>query len=258
LRSLNVKFYLLVFTALISLISDANSQAFIGLRVGANVNKHAFDQEIYKKFYDTGFRPGYTGGVVFLIENKEKYGLYTEFLYSQKGKYVESRANNYETHVADYQYIDIPVLFRVRFKQPKFNWYLMMGPEFNYWLGGNGAFEVYDPGRNEITKYEYEVNFGESSGSSQNLDVEEANRLQISFSVGTGLMWKLANANYISFDMRFSLGNTYIGGFESASIPNIALVDNLEYTNNILSVSAVYCVDILEKLRLSKNKYRRK
>jgi hypothetical protein len=49
-----------------------------------------------------------------------------------------------------------------------------------------------------------------------------------------------------------------MGGYESGSIPNIGLVDNFEYTNNVLSVSAVYYFDILEKMRLSKNKYRRK
>lgn len=257
MRSIKTKIFLLVLIALVSLYSDANSQAFVGLRAGVNANKHVFSQEIYKKFYDTGFRLGYTGGVVFLYENKQKYGLYTEFLYSQKGKYVESRANNYLTNVADYQYFDVPILFRVRFKQPKFDWFLMMGPELNYWLGGQGTFEVYDPSRDEVTAYQYEINFGETSGSSDILNVEEANRLQISFSVGAGFVWKLQNANYISLDMRFSLGNTYIGGFESASIPNIALVDNLEYTNNILSLSMVYYVDILEKLRLTKNKYRR-
>lgn len=258
MKSLKLQFFLPGVIAIFLSYSNAHSQAFIGLRAGANANKMAFDQEVYKKFYDTGFRYGYTGGVVFLYENKEKYGLYTEFLYSRKGKYVESRANDYLTNVADYQYIDVPILFRVRFKQPKFDWFLMLGPELNYWLGGNGAFEVYDPGRDEITRYEYEINFDETSGSSDILNIEEANRLQISLSIGAGVVWKLKNANFVSLDMRFSLGNTFIGGFESASIPNIALVDNLEYTNNILAVSVVYYVDILEQLRLSKNKYRRK
>lgn len=255
-----INLWLLGLFSILSLsdIHFVHGQAFIGVRAGANVNKHKFDQEVYKKFYDTQFRPGYTGGLVFLYENKDKYGLYTEFLYSQKGKYVESRANDYVSNVSDYQYLDFPILFRVKFKQPKFNWYLMMGPELNYWLGGNGVFKVYDPSRDEITSYSYTINFEETSGSSEYLNVEEANRLQISFSVGAGMLWKLENANYLSLDFRFSYGNTYIGGYESASIPNIALVDNLEYTNNILAVSAVYYVDIMEKLRLSKNKFRKR
>ena len=58
-------------------------------------------------------------------------------------------------------------------------------------------------------------------------------------------------------DLRYTLGHTYMGGFESGSIPNIALVDNFEHTNNVFSISAVYYFDILEKSRLSKNKYRK-
>ncbi len=255
-----IKLCYLSFCSLLLLIvvHSANGQAFLGVRAGANANKITFNEEVYKEFYDTKFRPGFTGGLVFLIENKEKYGLYTEFLYSQKGKYVVSRRNDYVSNVADYQYFDIPILFRVKFNQPKFSWYLMLGPEFNYWLGGQGVFEVYEPDKDKTTEYAYTINFGETSGSSEYLNVEEANRLQMSFSVGAGFLWKLNNANYLSLDFRFSLGNTYIGGFESSSIPNIALVDNLEYTNNILSVSGVYYVDFMEKLRLSKNKFRKR
>jgi len=70
-----------------------------------------------------------------------------------------------------------------------------------------------------------------------------------------GMTWKLKNANYLAVDVRYSMGHTYKGGYESASIPNIGLVENFEYTNDVLSASLVYYFDILEKLRLSKNKY---
>jgi hypothetical protein len=232
-------------------------QAFFGFKAGGNVTKVSFNDEVYKNSYDTQFRFGYTGGVVFLYENKEKYGLYTELLYSQKSKVVESNNYNYYTsNMANYQYLDLPILFRIKFKQPKFDWFLQLGPELSYWLGGEGEFEVYDENRDEITKYPYTINFGETQNTSDYLNVEEVNRLQLSFTFGGGMIWNLENANYLAFDARFSLGNTYIGGYEAASVPNIGLVDNLEYTNNVLTLSAVYYFDILEKLRLSKNKYR--
>jgi hypothetical protein len=237
-------------------VSVGYGQAFFGFKAGANANKISYDQEVYKEFYKTNVSYGYSGGVVFLYENKEKYGLYTELLYTQKSKSVDSDANDYETNVANYQYLDLPILFRIKFKQPKFDWFLQLGPELSYWLGGKGEFEVYDPNRDEITKYPYTINFGEAQNTSDYLNVEEGNRLQLSFTFGGGMIWKLENANYLAVDARFSLGNTYIGGYETASIPNIGLVDNLEYTNNVLTLSAVYYFDILEKLRLSKNKYR--
>ena len=89
------------------------------------------------------------------------------------------------------------------------------------------------------------------------MNVEEANRVQVGFAFGGGLIWDLNNANYIALDVRYTIGHTYMGGYESGSIPNIGLEDNFEYTNNVLSVSAVYFFNILEKAKLSKNKYRK-
>ena len=174
-----------------------------------------------------------------------------------KGKSVVSHANDYETNNATYQYLEFPVLFRVKFKQQKFDWFLQLGPEINYWLGGKGAFEVYEPDRDVISTYEYTVNLGEQKNSSDYLNVEDANRIQLGLALGGGLIWDLKNGNYISFDARYTFGHTYMGGYETASIPNIGLVDNLEYTNNVASISAVYYFDIMEKIRLSKNKYRK-
>ena len=245
------------FLILIGPASQGFSQTFFGFKAGVNANKISFAEQVYKDFYDTKFKLGYTAGAVFLIENKEKYGLYTEFLYSVKGKSIESNANDYETNIASYQYLDFPVMFRVKFNQPKFDWFVQLGPELSYWLGGKGAFKVYEPDRDVFTTYEYTVNFGEPQNTSDYLNVAEANRIQVGLAVGGGMIWDLKNGNYVSLDVRYTFGHTYVGGYESASIPNIGLEDNLEYTNNIATISAVYYFDIMEKIRLSKNKYRK-
>lgn len=234
------------------------SQTFFGFKAGVNANNISFADEDYKKFYDTKYTLGYTAGAVLLIENKEKYGLYTEFLYSVKGKSVDSNnADHYETNIASYQYLDFPVMFRVKFKQPNFNWFVQLGPELSYWLAGKGAFKVYEQDRDIYTTYEYTVNFGEPKTTTDYLNVEEANRFQVGLGVGGGAIWDFKNGNYLSLDLRYTFGHTYVGEYESASIPNIGLVDNLEYTNNVASVSVVYYFDIMEKMRLSKNKYRK-
>lgn len=249
--------YLSAVIFFISIATVGYAQTFFGVKAGANANKISFENDVYKDYYSTKIRPGFTAGAVFLIENKEKYGLYTELLYSMKGKHVVSRANDYESHRASYHYVDLPIMFRVRFNQPKFSWFLQLGPEVNYWLGGKGVFEKYEPDRDIITRYEYEINFDDPKNEFGYMNVQEENRLQIGLALGGGLIWKLKNANYLALDMRFSYGHTYMGGFESGSIPNIGLFDNFEHTNNVLSVSAVYYFDILEKVRLSKNKYRK-
>ena len=258
MRKINTLIFFTAFFLCSGVLNIGYAQLYFGFKGGVSASKAYFDSEVYQKFYTTKIKPGYTVGGVFLIENKEKYGLYTEFLYSVEGKSVESHANDYETNEASYQYLEFPILFRVKFKQTKFDWFLQLGPEISYWLGGNGAFEVYQPDRDIITTYEYTLNFGERQNTSDIMNVEDANRVQLGLAMGGGFIWDLNNGNYISLDMRFSFGHTFMGGYESGSIPNIGLTDNFEHTNNTLSISAVYYFDIMEKIRLSKNKYRKR
>lgn len=239
-------------------VTVGKGQTFFGIKGGVNATNISYNNAVYKEFYDTKLDLGFSGGLVFLIENKEKYGLYTEFLYATKGKNVESHANDYETNEATYQFIEMPIMFRVKFKQPKFSGFVQLGPELSYWLGGNGKFEVYEPDRDELVTYEYKVNFGEPENSFGYMNVVEANRLQLGLTFGGGVIFELENANFLSLDLRFTYGHSYMGGYESGSIPNIGLVDSFEYTNNVLSVSTVYYFDIREKFRLSKNKYRKR
>ena len=236
------------------------AQTFIGLKAGANATKISFDSELYKnkKFYDTNFKPGFTVGGVFLMENKEKYGFTVAFLYYVKGKSVDSNADDYETHRANYHYFDLQILFRMKFNQSKFRWFLQLGPELSYWLGGKGKFTVYEQDRDVFTTYEYAINFGDPKSSSDYLNAQGgAHRLQLGLAIGGGFIWELSKGNFLSLDLRYTFGHTFMGDYESASIPGVGLVDNMEHTNNVASVSVVYYLDILEKIRLN-NKYRRK
>jgi len=248
--------FILIITLLVVIITNANSQSYFGFKAGLNATRVSYVNEVYKEYYRPGVKPGYTGGLVVFLEHKNKFGLYTEFLYSMKGKYVESDANDYVSNSATYNYIDVPILFRVKFNQKKAGWYLQFGPEFNYWLGGKGTFKVYEPDRDTYTNYDYKVNFGEPIYESDYLNTTDENRLQLGICASAGMTWEMKNANYLALDLRFSMGHTFIGGYETASLPNLGIEENFEYTNNVLSASFIYYFDILEKARLGKNKYK--
>ena len=262
MRSIGLSFHLRYCIAIVLFMGFAGrsySQTYLGVKAGINTTRISFNSERYKKFYDTNFKLGYTVGGVFVMENKDKYGLNVELLYSMKGKSVDSHANDYETNRANYHFIDAPIMFRVKFSHSKIRWYLQLGPQLSYWLGGKGEFTVYEADRDLVSSYPYTINFGEPQSSSEYLNTNgEANRMQLGLGIGGGVILPLDRGNFLALDFRYTFGHTFMGSYESASIPNIGLVDNMEHTNNVASISVVYYFDILEKLRLSKNKYQKK
>ena len=165
---------------------------------------------------------------------------------------MKSSQNDYKDNKATYQYLDFPVLFRAKFKNRYFDWYLNGRPLISYWLGGHGEYEVYDPDYNVINTYPYKVNFGEPSGDVEMLNVSGENRTQFSFALGGGFMWPLKHADFVGLDFRFDLGHTFLGSKDSNSVPSTGLEDNLEYTNNVLNVSVFYMFDIYEKTKYVK------
>ncbi len=250
--------FLTVVTATCILHETAYSQSYLGLKAGVNATRAAFGDSEYKDLHSSQYKPGFTGGMVYIMHNEKNFGLTAEVTYSQKGKYIKSDDNVYETNKATYHFIDIPVMFRYKFKQRRFDWYVQLGPELNFWMGGKGTFSVYEPDRDIIIDYDYKIDFGNKEFASDIMNVENPNRTQIGVAMGGGMSWDLENGNNLALDFRFSLGNTYMAGPEGGSIPGLGLVDYFQFSNNVLSLSAIYYFDILEKAKLTKNKYNKK
>ncbi len=218
------------------------AQVYVGLKVGANIGKSVYENETYKKYHNSDWAPGFSGGFVLNIEKKKKYGLAFEMLYSSKGRAVNSTANDYQKNDATYSFLDFPVLFRYYFNQRHSRWYINAGPELNWWLSGKGYVDVYDQEQGTIT-YDYKINFGEPEGSYEYMNVTDPRRIQVSVGVGAGFQWALKNSDYIGVDIRASLGQTYWGPYDGGEIPSVAIKDNFQFTNNLIILSVVYVID---------------
>ncbi len=231
---------------------EGMAQLFAGFKAGGNATWPSFNDDAYKRFHTSSVKPGFSAGTFFIIENEKKYGLYIGASYALKGKKVKSTQNEYEVNEATYNYLDFPVLFRVKFKSQYFEWYLNGGPMISYWLGGHGKYSVYDPNYAVVNTYNYKINFNEPQFDSETLNVSGEERVQFSFAFGGGIIWPLKKADFLALDFRFDLGHTFLGKSDGASIPQIGLEDNFEYTNNVLNVSLVYMIDIYEKVKFIK------
>jgi len=216
------------------------AQYHIGLSAGPNLSWQRFEDSDYNSFHQSKPGVGYQIGFLFLYRANDHLGLSVEAQYESKASKVKSSANDYTEKVSRYRYLDFPILFRYFFTSRYMQWYLGAGPELNYWLGGTGRFEVYDPSRDVINSYSYTIHFGDDNVETDKMNVTEANRLQVSFSFAAGFLMEIGENQLIGGDIRFSLGHTYMGIMNGGQIPQLGLTDNFESTLNVVELSAVY------------------
>jgi len=248
-----------IFFVLFFLIcSFSHAQVEVGLRVGANESRSVFDNEVYKKFNKSKYKAGYLVGIVAVFENpkKEKYALQTEIYFSKMARRIKSSGNDFTENTAFFNYLHLPILFRVRFQYEYFDWYLILGPQISYWLGGEGVYDVYDPNYNLVNSYDYKINFDEPVEEFGYMNVSDFNKIQLGLSIGGGLLFELNDADRIAVDLRYYFGHTYLGVNDGGYIPFTGLTDNYESTNQSLELSVIYTFDIYQKLRYVKNKYK--
>lgn len=249
------KFFLL--SAFVFFYDLASAQIEVGIKLGSNVAKSVFDDEGYNRFNTSKYSIGFQGGFIFVMENpkNDKYALQTELYYSQIGRKVESsNRHDFTTNTAKYHYLHLPVMFRMRFKTQAFDWYLILGPQVSYWLGGKGVYEVLDASRDVINSYNYRINFGEPLMEDDKMNITDANRIQIGLNIGLGWYHELNDTDRIAAGIRYYFGHSYMGEYDGGEIPFLGRYDNFESINQWLELSVFYAFDIYQKTRVIRKK----
>ena len=140
----------LIMTLLMS--RSAYSQVMdYGIKAGFNASWVRVDDDPdYRKATKIAPVPGFNVGAAFSFKLKKRYFLHAELLYSTKGQWLTE--NDLEPDLYDekvtYNYIDLPLTYNIYFNGKlnvkKFKWYVGIGPNFSYWLGGKGTLKHYE------------------------------------------------------------------------------------------------------------------
>jgi hypothetical protein len=160
--------------ASVGLASSAQAQGIrFGLKAGANLSNVSGDltnEDIYKNKF------GFVGGAMLNVGLIDKVlSLQPEVLFSQKGfKYADNSFTvlgntNRFTGNRTYNYIDVPVLLKVRAAGLFFE----AGPQYSYLL-------------NVRDKAEYTVNGSTVSNSAANQNLDNVRRNEIGYAAGLG------------------------------------------------------------------------
>ena len=230
----------IVFFLLIGMVNPAYSQFFVGISGGTNVTHNKLSDASYSKIYECRPGFGWQAGVQLQFSHSQYFGLQADVLYSQKSRVIVSKTQPRITNKSSLNYVDIPILFRFDFQGRHLQWYLGAGPDLNFWLSGAGYVEKFDQYRGENIRISYEMNFGDYNSSTDKMNIQGSNRVQMSFGVGTGFYWNVRNGNRAGLDLRMSFGQTYLGSDEQVEIPIHKIQDNFYTRNTMLSCSFSY------------------
>lgn len=243
---LSIFFIYFLPASVFSQLNDRKTATYLGIKAGPNLNLTRWKSDAYKEFHTSKWQVGFQTGFVAVFENRNKYAIQAELLYSMKRKKIVSTDFDWDENKATYHYIDFPVLFRRKFDHKTFQWYFGLGPQLGFWLGGKGTFTIFDESAQFNVPIDYEVNFGDSQNPDF-LNEPEAEKVQISFIGTIGFLFPISDSDIIGFDIRYDWGHSFMGSRDKSYMSRFSFNDNFQGTNNVLSISFIYLFDTFLK-----------
>lgn len=251
---------LLIASLLTFTLNRSKAQLFLGLKSGARMSwlsYEDFDSEQYKKspFF------GYSAGVTAAFKVQKRFSLQLDIMYSQAGKKIASANGPTLENNAQYHYLNTPVIYRLDFMESiggrSFKWFLGVGPNVNFWLGGNGVLKSVELREDNIESLDYNIIFESLPANAKNegLYFDEANRLQVGLIFSTGLVLEPNPGQALLIDFRYEWGHSYMATEEGRFTNVVGYTDNLKATNQAFQISVAYVFDVINKGEKEKKIY---
>jgi len=226
------------------------SQLLVGPEVGANYSWTSFrDDDLKDQFQQrpmVGFHAG--GHIAFKVRNR--FFLHASLLYSTKGRVLTSQYDGAMKNSAHYNFIDMPINYTVDFKgrigkSKEFKYFLGIGPNVSYWLGGKGKFYNSELEENFKGIISYKIKFKEPSDDQdeKELRVKNANRLQLGLNLMAGIVFEPWHKQRFIFSVRYELGHSYLAKSDGAFVGTY-YTEPLKSRNQGFRISLAYLYDL--------------
>lgn len=227
----------------------SKAQLLIGPTAGGQLSWVDFDKNNSKT--DLRMKPafGYHAGVGVSFRVRSRFFLTSSFLYSTKGKKVEGIGERFVDQKVTYRYIDIPIMYSVDFKanvgkNNQFKYFVGIGPNLSYWLGGKGTLTAYDYADN-LLSFDYKIRFNRPANELQpgEMLVEKPNRLQLGLNIAAGVVLEPQPHQKYIFLVRYEFGHSYLSKESSGIFQDIWYQDDLRSRNHGVRLSVMYLID---------------
>jgi hypothetical protein len=244
----------------------ASAQLLIGPTAGLQLSSTSFYDKDYSQIYSVKPAWGFNAGMNVSFRVRKRFFLHTSLVYSTKGRTVEGKnvtASQVDEHLrklvdpqlknqTTYRFIEMPISYTYEIKMhtksgKEFKWYLGVGPNISYWLGGKGSFYNADINESHGPTIKYKVVFKQDMNNigDDQMNVAEPNRIQLGLNFSAGLVFEPMGYQKFMVTARYELGHSYLSkdGRGEFKLSN-SYVDVLQARNNGIRLSLAYLVDM--------------
>ena len=194
--------------------------------------------------------PGFHVGGHLAFKVRNRFFLHTSLLYATKGRVLNGKLDGLLKNSARYNYIDMPINYTVDFrgkigKSKEFKYFLGIGPNISYWLGGRGKLYNSELEEDNVGELSYKIKFNksESGQASDEMRVEDPNRLQLGLNLMAGMVFEPWYKQRFMFSVRYELGHTYLAKSDG-NFFGTYFSDPLKSRNQGFRISLSYLVDL--------------
>ncbi|MDH5475201.1 MAG: PorT family protein [Cyclobacteriaceae bacterium] len=232
--------------------TSLSAQIFWGPKGSIQGYKTVFDDITVKDTLDSKFRLGFTIGGFVNVPLKKEYSLVAELSYVRRGrKNIIQSDQGRLTHISKYNFLELPMMIRRQFKvnlkeNMESAWYLEIGPNISYWMGGKGEFkDVAEP-------FSYKLKFESADATTDDvMFLTNSNRFLFGLEVGAGINLQTRLREFVGIELRYTHGQTFLGKKDSEVVLSnsfIQFTDNFiaNYRVASLNISYNFMLDVRE------------
>lgn len=232
----------------------SQAQVYIGPIAGGQLSWTKFDDSQYSDAYDVNPRWGWHAGANVSMKVRNRFFLHTSLIYATKGRKIRGGQDKLLTNTTRYDYIEMPIIYAVDFRGrlgngKEFKYYLGIGPNISYWLGGKG--KLYNSDLAESAEYaqgelEYRIVFRDegSEVAPGEMNVAEPNRVQLGLNFATGLVLEPMPNQRVLLLLRYELGHSFLSRDSNGTFGPTYYQDVLQSRNKGIRLSVSYMIDL--------------
>jgi hypothetical protein len=227
------------------------AQVLIGPVAGPQLTWIRYEQEEARDAYTVSPLLRYHVGGMVSFRVRNRFFLNTSVLYSRKAKSLKVKDDETFQLKSAASFIDVPILYTAEFRaklkgNKSFKYYLGLGPDIAFWLGGRGTLTTTDVIEQGLSEVDFKIRFRQPLEQTTNAEMtlQDPNRVQLGINIVAGVAFEPLGFNKTLITLRYAGGHSYLGKSNGVFPVATDYTDIMQARNKVVTLSFAYLIDL--------------